>query len=122
MSGLREITNTMPEGVVIVDSAGRVLFANPAATRLFGRSDGELVGTVFGYPIMAANRAELTIGAHKIEMQVERTTWQGRSVFVTSLRDDTQRLQAAADIKSLSAALEEANDHLQRLGVKPILS
>ena len=60
-SEFRDITDANPDGVVIVNSAGQILFANPSAAQLFGRSAQELKGTVFGYPVMAADRTVLTI-------------------------------------------------------------
>ncbi len=35
-SEFREITNASPDGVVVVNSAGQILFANPAAASMFG--------------------------------------------------------------------------------------
>ncbi|MBU1237049.1 MAG: diguanylate cyclase [Gammaproteobacteria bacterium] len=41
---LRDITSTLDEGLFLLDEAGRIVFANPAAERLLGRSKAELVG------------------------------------------------------------------------------
>ena len=114
-SEFREITNASPDGVVIVNSAGRILFTNPSAAQMFGRSVQELKGTVFGYPVMASDRTELTIDSHQVEMCVARATWDGEPAFLASLRDITQRAKAEANMKSLGTALEEANEQLQRL-------
>ena len=88
-SEFREITNASPDGVVVVNSAGQILFANPAAASMFGRPAEELKGTIFGYPVMASDRTELTIGAHQVEMRVGRATWGGEPAFLASLRDMT---------------------------------
>ncbi len=114
-SEFRDITDANPDGVVIVNSAGQILFANPSAAQLFGRSAQELKGTVFGYPVMAADRTELTIATRQVEMRVARATWDGESAFLASLRDVTKRAQAEASMMSLSTALEEANQQLQKL-------
>ena len=45
---LREMTATMSEGLYVLDEAGQIVFANPEAHRLLGRTDGELVG-MMGY-------------------------------------------------------------------------
>ena len=114
-SEFRDITDANPDGVVIVNSAGQILFANPSAAQLFGRSAQELKGTVFGYPVMAADRTELTIATRQVEMRVARATWDGEPAFLASLRDVTQRAEAEASMMSLSTALEEANQQLQKL-------
>lgn len=41
---LREITATMGEGLFVLNAAGEVIFANPEAERLLGRSQSELLG------------------------------------------------------------------------------
>ena len=110
-----EVTDAIPDGVVIVNRGGRILFANPSAARLLGRSVQELKGTVFGYPVMASGRTKLTIGTHQVEMRVARATWRRQPAFLASLRDIAQQEPVEANMKSLSTALEKANGHLQRL-------
>ena len=114
-SEFRGITDASPDGGGGVNSAGQIQFANPAAASMFGRSAEELKGTVFGYPVMASDRTELTIGTHQVEMRVGRASWGGEPAFLASLRDMTQRAEAEANMKGLSTALEEANQQLQRL-------
>ena len=70
---------------------------------------------MFGYPVMALDRSELTIGSNHIEMRVARTNWEGQPAFLASLRDMTQRARAEANMKNLGTALEEANEKLERL-------
>ena len=49
-SQFRELTDASPDGVVVVDHSGRILFANPAAALLFDIPVEELEGPVFdGY-------------------------------------------------------------------------
>ena len=114
-SQFRELTEASPDGVVVIEGSGRILFANLAAGLLFDTSVEELEGTIFGYPVLGRDRSELDIGLHHVEMRVARSSWDGQQAFVTSLRDVTKRVQAEADLKSLSQALEDANQELQRL-------
>ena len=114
-SQFRELTEASPDGVVVIDGTGRILFANPAAGLLFDTSVEELEGTIFGYPVLGRDRSELDIGPHHVEVRVAKSRWDGQQAFVASLRDVTQRVQAEADLKSLSQALEDANQELQRL-------
>jgi two-component system, LuxR family, sensor kinase FixL len=41
---LRSILNTVPDGLVVIDQAGRVQHFSPAAERMFGYSAGEIAG------------------------------------------------------------------------------
>src|SRR5437870_2661741 len=56
---LRSIVERMADGVVIVDLAGSIRFANPAAERLFGRPLSELIGTDLGTPAVEGDMAEI---------------------------------------------------------------
>jgi len=40
----RSIIETAPDGMLVVDTAGRILLANPKAEEMFGYAAGELVG------------------------------------------------------------------------------
>ena len=80
------------DGMIIVDSAGTVCFANPAAQAMLGR---EIVGAPFGAPSLD-DRAHLTLRtpdghAAEVEMRVGPIDWQGERASLVSLRDITQR-------------------------------
>lgn len=44
-SRLRAIVSTAPDSIVTVDGAGTIVAVNPAASRVFGTTEGELIGT-----------------------------------------------------------------------------
>ena len=56
---LRAIIERLPDGIVVVDPAGNIRFANPAAERLFGRTAKELIGTPFGFPLIIGETTEI---------------------------------------------------------------
>jgi PAS domain S-box-containing protein len=60
-ANLRAILDATADGVVVVDRDGVVCFANPAAEELFGRRAEELIGDVFGFPVVAGATAELDV-------------------------------------------------------------
>ena len=97
---LRAIIERLPDGIVVVDHNGIILFANPAAAALFGRSAQDLVGTPFGFPVLAGETAEIEIvprGASTVvfaELRVVAADWERRPVDLVSLRDVTDRRQA----------------------------
>ena len=63
----RSIIETAPDGMLVVDAAGRILLANPQAGHLFGYAPGELVGTNFAQrmPMLALN-GDSTVASHAV--------------------------------------------------------
>ncbi|HXG17771.1 MAG TPA: ATP-binding protein [Methylomirabilota bacterium] len=105
------------DGVLVVDERGEVLLTNPAAEAILGRSSEELLGSTFGFPLVVGKPAELDIPHRSeegrvaetriVEMRVARIQWRGKSVFLASLRDVTER-------KRLEEALHTMNVELER--------
>lgn len=92
--GFRAIIEHHPDGVLVVDEIGVVLFANPAAELLFGATAAELAGEEFGYPI-AEETTRVTLlqdrggESTKItaELRTESMDWDGRPATVVFVRD-----------------------------------
>jgi signal transduction histidine kinase len=87
------------DSILIVDLAGIVIFANPAAVELFGRGKKELSGTSFGFPLAAGKATEIDIptqgGKPRTgEMQVVEIEWQEQPAHLVTVRDITVRKQA----------------------------
>jgi PAS domain-containing protein len=80
------VINRGADGILIVDEGGRILFANPAAEKLFGRKIGSLLGETFGYPVLGGEKTEIEIlsGAKQrtiVEMRVTETEWGQQSAY-----------------------------------------
>ena len=107
-ASLRAIIERLPDGIVIVDLDGNMRFVNPAAERLFDRTASELVGTSFGFPIVAGETTEIEIvqrgggGVVHAELRVVDTDWENEPVELVSLRDITDRKQADERAQQLS--------------------
>jgi PAS domain S-box-containing protein len=105
---LRAIVERLPDGIVIVDKAGNIRFANPAAQRLFGRSVPDLIGTQFGFPLVVGETTEIDIvrrgGADIVfaELRVVETEWERQPVSLVSLRDITDRKHAEERARQLT--------------------
>ncbi len=90
------LIETTADGVLVVDLAGAVLYANPAAERIFGHSKDELLTVPLGLPIAAGASAELAIRRPgekpiEVEMRVVEVAWGGRPALLASLRDVSTR-------------------------------
>ena len=105
---VREIIESLADGIVIVDSTGVIRFANPAAARLFTRTPEALIGTSLGSPAVAGETTEMEIvrrgGGDVVyaELRVVRTNWEGEPVELVSLRDITDRKYAEERSRQLS--------------------
>jgi signal transduction histidine kinase len=87
------------DSILIVDQAGAVIFANPAAEALFGKSEKEFLEKPFGFPLSGGTVAEIEIPDHEGmtktgEMQVVAIEWQGAPASLVTVRDITARKQA----------------------------
>jgi len=123
----RTIVQSMADGIVIVDGAGRTCFVNPAAEALFGRSAAELNGRHFEFPLSPAEPVEIEVrsavrGLRIAELRVTATEWEGEPALLASIRDVTEhRLAEARDIElareqTRRAAAESAERRARFLG------
>ena len=95
-SEIRFLVERNADGILVVDEDGVVLFANPAAEQIFGRSPRSLVGSPIGVPVTAGETAEIAVhrpdGGHiEAEVRVVDTTWGHRPARLASLRDISAR-------------------------------
>lgn len=89
------IENTA-DGVLVVDLAGAVLYANPAAGTILGHSREDLLHVPLGRPIVRGETAEITVhrpGGRpaEVEMRVVEVSWDGKPALLASLRDISAR-------------------------------
>ncbi len=107
------ILEAHPDGVLLLDEQGTVLFANPEAQRLLGHDAPDLIGQVLGRPVAKGGRTLLglhhgTEGGPRVEASIAQVPWDGDETFICSLRDVTARLEA-------QERLEEATHRLETL-------
>ena len=104
---MRRLITTNPDGIIVVDFDGVVLFANAMAAEMFDRSPRELVGHSFGFPVVAGEAADInTLTNRFAEMRSVEIDWNGLAAFLVSLRDVTERL-------SMMQALQIAKDQAE---------
>lgn len=93
---IRFLIEKNADGIIVVDEAGTVLFANPAAEQIFGRSSGALIGSPIGIPFVTSDTAEITVhrpGDRPLdaEVRVVETSWDHRPARLASVRDISAR-------------------------------
>jgi len=93
---LKAIYESMVDGVLIVDSNGLIVCANPAATTMLASTTGRLEGEVFGFPIADRNAVVIDLidqlhGVRSAEMRVGQIQWRGKPAHLLTLRDITEQ-------------------------------
>jgi len=94
-ANLHKVIVTSPDGIIVVDKNGVIQFVNPAAESLFGRTARELMGELFGLPLMKDEVTEVDVVRRgkepgTAEMRVVETEWNGRTAFLALLHDVTE--------------------------------
>jgi len=93
---LRNLIERNGDAIVVVDDAGLVRFANPAAEALFQRRAADLVGKPLGMPVIVGEVTEVDVlrpaeQTGVAEMRVWETEWGGDHARLAVLRDITDR-------------------------------
>lgn len=103
---MESLVRSAPDGIVIVDSARIVHYANPAALALLGRTAEQLQGKAFEHPLEAEGSSELKLAGPNGEVTAEArlapVEWRGAKAQMVTLRDITDLRkyeQARAEIK-----------------------
>ena len=138
-----DLLNSVPDGIVIVDTQGKIVAANSQAEALFGYPSRELTGQPVEIlipsrlgPLHTKHRASFFADPHvrpmgpdlkllgkrkdgkefpvEISLSPLRTS---QGLFVTSaIRDVTERIHSEEQTKKLNAELAEALRRAERLG------
>lgn len=93
----RSLVAALPDGVVVVDEAGKVRLVNPSAETLLGRQGRDLVGRAFDIPIDNLEARQATVARPDgteivVEVSIGPLQWDGAPCVVASLRDVTERV------------------------------
>ncbi|MEM9385390.1 MAG: ATP-binding protein [Pseudomonadota bacterium] len=102
----------MADGVVVIDPAGVVCFANGAAHRLFGHAHDEgMVGSLFGVPVVASGVAEIELvsgtSVRLAELNVTQISWGNTPAWLVVLRDVTARRERERGVFRKAQEFEE---------------
>ena len=100
------------DGLIIVDQGGLIRFANPAAAAFFGRTQADLIGEEFGFPLVSGETTELDLlrkgGVVTVEVRVGDSRWDGRAVSLLSMRDITEKRRRENELRKMSRAVLES--------------
>ena len=101
-----DIVEKSSEGIIIVDTEGKILFVNIAACSLFGKKHQELERVFLGVPLVPAEGIievnVLSSGAKELktaDMRMVNTEWFGQDVYLLLLHDITERIKFTETLK-----------------------
>ena len=110
MANLHRIILHNPDGIVVVNDTGYVLFANPAAANLFDRPVSDLLDEQFGFPVTGNETVEVDISGKRVaEMRVVEINWLNQPAFLTSLRDITEHKRTERRLQDAKMEADHAN-------------
>ncbi|MEO1445034.1 MAG: ATP-binding protein [Cyanobacteria bacterium J06635_11] len=106
------------DGMLVVDGEGIIQFINPAAESLLGKPEAVLIGSPFGFPVMAGEKVEVDIASHTpkplvAELRTADIIWKQQPAALISLRDITERKTMERSLKTHAEALENSVSELE---------
>jgi len=124
---LDSVVRNLPDGVVVTDPEGTILFVNPAAQDMFGYSAQKLLGRSFGYPVVSGETSEIEILHPRklpivVEMRVANVNWESKSGLLATLRDVSTRIKLTNDLKQRNKELDNFTSILSHEIMAPLRS
>jgi PAS domain S-box-containing protein len=94
------------DGIVVTNKEGTVLFANKTLYTILGRKSEDLVGEMFGLPIVVGEASEVDIirkgGEPGVaEMSVVNTEWEDEPAYLITIHDITERKQMEKKLREV---------------------
>ncbi|GEM_PF-312716 len=115
---LQRLVHSNAHGTLVVEEAGTIRFADPAAGLLYGREPESLLGRHLGFD-PAEPPDEIDVGGRQgaatVGVRVSRTTWGGAPAWLVILKDESEWLEVEAALRDLNLQLRQANARLETL-------
>ncbi|MDX1612178.1 MAG: PAS domain S-box protein, partial [Candidatus Thermoplasmatota archaeon] len=101
---VRTLLSSLPDGVLLLDLSGAILYANAACEALFGRRPHRILGEVLGRLVAPDQPVVLQLRRGPddhpwIEVTHEEIQWGGQRAILCSLRDVTTREEANRELR-----------------------
>lgn len=111
---LRQMVESVGDGILILGETGNILYANSSATNLFGKESGdELIGENFGFPVSRQEKTEIDLlyGGNEIvvEMSFMDFVWNDSAAILVTLHDITHHRELERRLKLARDAAESAD-------------
>lgn len=111
------ILENLLDGVLIIDTGGKIIYANQAAEKLFGKPPVELIGEHFGYPV-AHKVQEIQLISNRqifiVEMLSAIIQWQGIEACLLSFHNITELKKVSKELERQKHRLQNSNLELKQ--------
>lgn len=118
---LRAIITNSADAMVILDRKGCIQFVNPAAESLFNMPESEMIGKLFGFPIVLQEPVDMYVIREfrrfvAVEMRMVEVQWKARPSYLLTMRDVTWHVKQEEELAQTKDRLEaEAEDRSRDL-------
>ncbi len=97
------IVNAMPDAVIVTNAAGKVLFVNDAAYRLFDRRTEDFVDERIGFAVKEGGVSEIDVNRggdrRNCEMRIVECEWNAAPAFLAIIRDVTEQKRLREELQ-----------------------
>ncbi|MBU6953900.1 EAL domain-containing protein [Hahella sp. HN01] len=113
---LGALVSAEADSILVIDDAGVIRFANPAAERIFGKPKEMLIGQSFGAPCLIGDYAEVEFprgGKRIAEMRAQPVPWNDIQAHLITLHDvtDHRKREHLLQRRNRTLAVLTACDH-----------
>ena len=117
---IEDLVGNMVDGVLVLDAANSICFANPKAQELLAPSGPPLLDSPFDLPVVSGDAVEIGLPGGEAkgacaEIRITETDWHGERATLVILRDTTERRQAEQARELLEMQLRQSQ-RLESMG------
>ena len=115
------IVNSQTDGIMVIDSNGIIIYANPAVETLFRAKQSAFIGQLFGFPLGNHNEDRTEIGIFRsngekgtAEIITTNIFWHGKKSQLITFRDITDRKRTQKQVQRQTLLLEGINSIFEK--------
>ena len=118
----RRLLSMSPDGVLIIDGEGRILFVNASAVAMLGWAPARVAELPKAMAAPSVDALDITLDTGRVsEIREVDTLWSGQPARLITMRDITDRLTVERQLNAMAKQLQGANERLEKLvGTDPL--
>ena len=113
-NSFKNIVEKSADGVIVLDSEGKVLFLNKTSEIIFRTKASKIIGKYLGIPLLNEKMSEIGIILNNNkagfgEINLVDIEWKGDKAYLATIRDITEKKEFENELKLTKAQAEQAN-------------
>ncbi len=114
-----ELARSTPDGILVIDTKGTVIYANEAAIEMLGEGAIPLLGQELGHPAVSNAVTEIDLVARHgpprvAELRSVPIQWRNEQARLVAVRDITEHRRVEATLRDKMERLDRANRNLDQ--------